>query len=88
MIIDINAALGAYPFRRLTRTSADEIVTLMDRNGIVWVLEFARAKEGEVDPMGAGSELTSRILGFNTGVQFMGYYTAVLSVPALLKIFG
>ena len=32
--------------------------------------------------------LLSRILGFNTGVQFMGYYTAVLSVPALLKIFG
>ena len=29
-----------------------------------------------------------RILGFNTGVQFMGYYTAILSVPALLKMFG
>ena len=34
MIIDINAALGPYPFRRLTRTAADEIVTLMDRNGL------------------------------------------------------
>ena len=31
--------------------------------------------------------LLSRGLGFNTGVQFMGYYTAVLSVPALLKLF-
>lgn len=27
-----------------------------------------------------------RILGFNTGVQFMGYYVAVLSVPALAKM--
>lgn len=38
--------------------------------------------------MGLVGGLLSRILGFNTGVQFMGYYTAVLSVPALLKIFG
>lgn len=34
MIIDVNAALGPYPFRRLTRTSAAEMVALMDRNGI------------------------------------------------------
>lgn len=38
--------------------------------------------------MGLVGGLLSRILGFNTGVQFMGYYTAVLSVPALLKVFG
>lgn len=31
--------------------------------------------------------LLYRILGFNTGVQFMGYYVAVLSVPALAKMF-
>lgn len=31
--------------------------------------------------------LPSRGPGFNTGVQFMGYYTAVLSVPALVKLF-
>jgi putative tricarboxylic transport membrane protein len=30
----------------------------------------------------------SRQFGFNTGVQFMGYYTAVLSVPALTKLAG
>jgi len=30
--------------------------------------------------------LLSRRFGFNTGVQFMGYYTAVLSVPALTKL--
>ena len=31
--------------------------------------------------------LLYRVLGFNTGVQFMGYYAAVLSVPALAKLF-
>ncbi|TBV03752.1 tripartite tricarboxylate transporter permease [Phytopseudomonas dryadis] len=29
-----------------------------------------------------------RFLGFNIGVQFMGYYTAVLSVPALIALLG
>ena len=37
--------------------------------------------------MGLMGGLLSRSFGFNTGVQFMGYYTAVLSVPALLKLF-
>lgn len=32
--------------------------------------------------------LLSKRIGFNTGVQFMGYYTAVLTVPALLKLIG
>lgn len=31
--------------------------------------------------------LLSRLFAFNTGVQFMGYYTAVLSVPAMIKLF-
>ncbi|WP_169430432.1 tripartite tricarboxylate transporter permease [Pseudomonas fluorescens] len=30
----------------------------------------------------------ARFLGFNTGVQFMGYYTAVLSVPAIIALVG
>nr|WP_315591563.1 tripartite tricarboxylate transporter permease [uncultured Cupriavidus sp.] len=38
--------------------------------------------------MGLLGGLLSRIIGFNTGVQFMGYYTAVLTVPALLKLAG
>lgn len=37
--------------------------------------------------MGLVGGLLYRILGFNTGVQFMGYYTAVLTVPALTKLF-
>ena len=32
--------------------------------------------------------LLSRFVGFNIGVQFMGFYTAVLTVPALLALGG
>ena len=38
--------------------------------------------------MGLLGGLLSRAIGFNTGVQFMGYYTAVLTVPAVIKAFG
>lgn len=38
--------------------------------------------------MGLMGGLLSRTIGFNAGVQFMGYYTAVLTVPALLKLFA
>lgn len=38
--------------------------------------------------MGLVGGLLHRTFGFNTGVQFMGYYAAVLSVPALMKAFG
>jgi putative tricarboxylic transport membrane protein len=31
--------------------------------------------------------LLYRNIGFNMGVQFMGYYAAVLTVPALIKLF-
>ncbi|SHK01055.1 tripartite tricarboxylate transporter permease [Paraburkholderia terricola] len=31
--------------------------------------------------------LLARLFAFNTGVQFMGYYAAVLSVPAISKLF-
>ena len=34
MIIDLNASLGHYPFRRLRHRRADELVGLMDRHGI------------------------------------------------------
>ncbi|AFQ51590.1 hypothetical protein GEM_5205 [Burkholderia cepacia GG4] len=30
--------------------------------------------------------MLSRLFAFNTGVQFMGYYVAVLSVPAIVKL--
>ncbi len=31
--------------------------------------------------------LLARLFAFNAGVQFMGYYVAVLSVPAISKMF-
>ncbi|MCB8881105.1 tripartite tricarboxylate transporter permease [Acidisoma cellulosilytica] len=31
--------------------------------------------------------LLYRVIGFNTGVQFMGYYAAALGMPALIKLF-
>lgn len=36
-----------------------------DRNGMIWALEFSRTEDGHIDGMGTGSELTSRLLGFN-----------------------
>jgi streptogramin lyase len=36
-----------------------------DRSGELWVLEFTRTEDGHVDSSGAGSELSSRLLGFN-----------------------
>lgn len=34
MIIDVNACLGHYPFRKLRCDSAEKMIALMDRNGI------------------------------------------------------
>jgi hypothetical protein len=37
--------------------------------------------------MGLFGGLLSRLFAFNTGVQFMGYYVAILTVPALVGLF-
>ena len=53
-----------------------------------------RSREGGVIALlviltvGLVGGLLYRVLGMNTGVQFMGYYAAVLSVPAILKLLG
>ncbi|HWW88553.1 MAG TPA: hypothetical protein VNZ26_33395, partial [Vicinamibacterales bacterium] len=36
-----------------------------DRQGRIWVLEFTRTENGQIDSSGAGSELSSRLLGFD-----------------------
>ncbi len=36
-----------------------------DRQGRIWVLEFTRTENGQIDSSGAGSQLSSRLLGFN-----------------------
>ena len=41
-----------------------------------------------VTTIGLVGGLLYRIFGFNTGVQFMGYYTAVLTAPAIIQVLG
>ncbi|MDA7415160.1 tripartite tricarboxylate transporter permease [Xenophilus arseniciresistens] len=99
MLAVLLAALVSYPFamnfaRRAAlfvsrKVSHEAIIATFI--GLIFVISVW---EGQflgllvIMTMGLVGGLLSRILGFNTGVQFMGYYTAVLSVPALLKIFG
>ena len=46
-----------------TRAGVHELI--IDRKGMVWVPEFSRTPDGKVDGGGSGSELDSRLLGFN-----------------------
>jgi putative tricarboxylic transport membrane protein len=41
-----------------------------------------------IGTVGLVGGLLYRVLGVNPGVQFMGYYVAILSVPTLLKLIG
>jgi hypothetical protein len=91
------AALVAYPFAMNYARSAAAFVSRRISHeaiiatfvGLVLVIGLW---EGQVlgllvvVAVGLVGGLLYRILGFNTGVQFMGYYTAVLSVPALTKL--
>jgi streptogramin lyase len=45
------------------RAGVHEVI--IDRKGIVWVPEFSRTPEGKVEGGGSGSDLDSRLLGFN-----------------------
>lgn len=38
--------------------------------------------------VGSVGGLLNRVFGLNPGVQFMGYYVAVFSLPAIAKVFG
>jgi streptogramin lyase len=42
---------------------------IIDRKGVVWVPEFGRTADGRVEGGGTGSELTSRLIGFNPKTQ-------------------
>jgi hypothetical protein len=46
-----------------TRAGVHELI--IDRQGTIWVPEFNRTEDSRVEGSGAGSELTSRLLGFN-----------------------
>ena len=38
--------------------------------------------------IGTVGGLLNRVFGLSTGVQFMGYYVAILSLPAITKLLG
>lgn len=92
------AAIVSYPFamnyaRRAAlfvsrRVSHEAIIaTFVGLIIVISVWEGALLGLLVILTMGLMGGLLSRNFGFNTGVQFMGYYTAVLSVPALIKLF-
>lgn len=93
------AAIVSYPFamnyaRRAAlfvsrRISHEAIVaTFVGLILVISVWEGQRLGLLVILTLGSIGGLLSRVLGFNTGVQFMGYYTAVLTVPALIKLAG
>jgi len=91
------AALVSYPFamnyaRRAawfvsTRVSHEAIIaTFVGLILVISVWEGGFLGLLVILTMGLTGGLLSRALAFNAGVQFMGYYTAVLTVPAILKL--
>ena len=93
------AALVAYPFsmnyaRRAAMFVSKKIsheAIIATFVGLIVVISYW---EGQllgimvIMSMGLLGGLLSRTFGFNTGVQFMGYYTALLSAPTLIKFFS
>lgn len=99
MLSVLLAALIAYPFsmnyahraaafvaRRLSHEAI--IATFVGLILVIGVWEGQLLGVLVVLTVGLAGGLLYRILGLNTGVQFMGFYAAVLSVPALVKLAG
>jgi putative tricarboxylic transport membrane protein len=97
MLSVLLAALVSYPFAmNYARTAAlfvsrkvsheAIIATFVGLIVVISVWEGGLLGLAVILTMGLLGGLLSRTIGFNTGVQFMGYYTAVLTVPALLKL--
>lgn len=93
------AALVSYPFamnyaRRAamfvsTRISHEAIIaTFVGLILVISIWEGGFLGVFVILTMGLFGGLLSKYLGFNTGCQFMGYYTAILTVPAILAVLG
>ena len=91
------AAIVSYPFAmNFARSAALFVARKISHEAIIatfiGLIFVISVWEGQylgvlvIATMGLVGGLLSRILGFNSGVQFMGYYTAVLTVPAVLKL--
>jgi hypothetical protein len=99
MLAVVLAALVAYPFTmNFARRAALFVSRKVSHEAIiatfVGLIVVISVWEGQllgllvILTMGLLGGLLSRAIGFNTGVQFMGYYTAVLTVPAAIKAFA
>ncbi|MFC4275123.1 tripartite tricarboxylate transporter permease [Achromobacter aloeverae] len=97
MLAVIIAALVSYPFAmNYARRAALFVSRKVSHEAIiatfVGLIVVISVWEGQllgllvILTMGLMGGLLSRVFAFNTGVQFMGYYTAVLTVPALVKL--
>lgn len=92
------AGLIAYPFAmNYARTAAMFVSRKISHEAIIatfvgLVLVIGGWEGGilgvlVITTVGLVGGLLYRIIGFNTGVQFMGFYTAILTVPALIALF-
>ncbi len=97
LIAVVLAALVAYPFAmNYARSAASFVSRRLSHEAIIatfvgLVLVIGLWEGGVLALMviltiGLIGGTLYRVLGLNTGVQFMGYYAAVLSVPAIVKL--
>jgi putative tricarboxylic transport membrane protein len=97
MLAVVLAALVSYPFAmNYARRAALFVSTKVSHEAIiatfVGLIIVISVWEGQflgllvILTMGLMGGVLSRAIGFNAGVQFMGYYMAVLTVPAFLKL--
>ncbi|MBO3804197.1 MAG: amidohydrolase family protein [Candidatus Brockarchaeota archaeon] len=61
MIIDFNAYLGQWPFRRLPARTADEVLAIMDRHGITMSAVSSLSSVLYADPQDGNLELMEEI---------------------------
>jgi virginiamycin B lyase len=64
-LVKLDPRSGEFKSWVLPDTRAGVHDMTQDRKGMIWALEFSRTEDGHIDGMGTGSELTSRLLGFD-----------------------
>ncbi|PYR36869.1 MAG: hypothetical protein DMF90_08685 [Acidobacteria bacterium] len=72
-LVQLDPRTGEHKVWELPDKRAGVHEIIIDRKGIVWVPEFGRTSDGRVEGGGTGSELTSRLIGFNPKTQKWEY---------------
>lgn len=75
---------AAFVARKLSHEAI--IATFAGLIVVIGVWEGGLAGLAVILTVGLVGGVLSRLFSFNTGVQFMGFYAAVLGVPALMKL--